>query len=278
MIAFPSLRQILLVYVFALFATLVASVALHEMVAEVSPRLALLIAEISFFAVVAGYMRVNAMNPTDIWLLNAVSRRTLLLSALVAASASVLVAEIHGAFTELMYTLGAELPLYQQRLMLEIQVVRTLGEFGQAAAVVVVVPGLLEELAFRGFVFGGLCFYRGPQVALFASSLLFAAFHLDPWHFPAVFLLGFTFATLVWLTHSIYPAILAHMINNLVSLVELNLQTHLGIELLAREAPAILGIPAMILLVAGLLLLRRQPSLVPLPSPVAYSQTRAAIG
>ena len=245
-----------------------------------SPRLGLLIAEISFFAVVAGYMRLNAMNPADVWLLNAVSGRTLLLSALVAASASVLVAEIHSALTALIYSLGGELPLYQQRLLLEIQVVRTLGEFAQGLAIVVVVPGFLEELAFRGFVFAGLCFYRGPHVALLASSLLFAAFHLDPWHFPAVFLLGFTFGALVWLTHSIYPAILAHMINNLVSLLGINLQTHFGIELWAEEAPtpAILWVAAAILLVIGLLLLKRQPTQVPLPSLVAYGQNPVTAG
>ena len=276
MIAFPTLRQILLVYVVALLTSLVASVALSEMVASVPPRVALLVAEFGFFAVIAGYMRLNAMNPADVWLLNAVSGRSLALSALVAASASVLVAEIHAALTDCMYTVGAEFPLYQQRLLLEIQVVETLGELGQAMAVVVLVPGVVEELAFRGFVFAGLCFYRGPQVALFASSLLFAAFHLDPWHFPAVFLLGLTFGALVWLTHSIYPAILAHMINNLVSLVGLNLQTHFGIELLVGDtaAPTILLVPAGVLFVAGLVLLKRQPAQVPLPSPAAYGLAR----
>ena len=276
MIVFPSLRQILRVYIAALLASLAASVALSEVVASVPPRLALLVAEFSFFAVIVGYMRLNAMSPADVWLLNAVSGRSLTLSALVAASASVLVAESHSALTDFMYTLGAEFPLYQQRLLLKVQVVETLGELGEGLAVVVLVPGVMEELAFRGFVFAGLCFYRGPQVALFASSLLFAAFHLDPWHFPAVFLLGLTFGVLVWLTHSIYPAILAHMINNLVSLVGVNLQTHFGIELLAGDAaaPAVLLFPAGVLFVVGLLLLKRQPTLVPLPSPAAYGLPR----
>ncbi len=280
MIAFPTLRQILHVYVVALLTSLVTSVALSEMVDGVPPRLALLVAEFSFFAVIAGYMRLNAMNPADVWLLNAVSGRSLALSALVAACASVLVAVCHGALTDFMYTVGVEFPLYQQRLLLQIQVVETLGELGQAMAVVVLLPGVAEELAFRGFVFAGLCFYRGPQVALFVSSLLFAAFHLDPWHFPAVFLLGVTFGTLVWLTHSIYPAILAHMINNLVSLVGLNLQTHFGIELLGGDtpAPAILLVPAGVLFVVGIVLLKRQPALVPLPSPGAYGMERVAVG
>ena len=280
MIVFPTLRQILQVYAVALLTSLVASVALGEMVASVPPRLALLVAEFSFFAVIAGYMYLHAMNPADVWLLNAVSGRSLVLSALVAASASVLVAESHHALTDFMYTLGAEFPLYHQRLLLQIQVVETLGELGQGVAVVVLVPGIAEELAFRGFVFAGLCFYRGPQVALFGSSLLFAAFHLDPWHFPAVFLLGVTFGTLVWLTHSIYPAILAHMINNLVSLVGLNLQTRFGIELLGGDAPtpAILLVPAGVLFVVGIVLLKRQPALVPLPSPGAYGMERVAVG
>ena len=272
MITFPTLRQILQVYIAALLASLAASLVLSGILDSVAPRLVLLVVEFSFFVVIAGYMRINAMNPADVWLLNAVSRRSMALSAVVAASASVLVSETHEGLTDIMYTLGAEFPLYQQRLLLEIQVVETLGELAEALAVVVLVPGVVEELAFRGFVFAGLCFYRGPQVALFASSLLFAAFHLDPWHFPAVFLLGLAFGALVWLTHSIYPAILAHMINNLVSLVGLNLQTHFGIEPFAGDAAAraMLVVAAAVSLAVGLVLLRRQPALVPLPSPAAY--------
>ena len=212
---FPTLPQILQIYLLALLLSTLAGVVLSEAWGSLPPRLGILIVELSFFTIILLFVRRMAFKAEDIFLLNAVSRRSLVVSGVVAVSANVLVTEVDDALMELARNAGIGFPLYLQRLLLDIQLVSDFATLGESLLAVVLVPGILEEIAFRGFVFAGLCFYRGPVVAVLGSSLLFASFHLDPWHFPAVFLLGIVFGVLVWLTHSIYPAVLAHVTNNL---------------------------------------------------------------
>ncbi len=267
---FPTLPQILQIYLLALLLSTLAGVVLSEAWGSLPPRLGILIVELSFFTIILLFVRRMAFKAEDIFLLNAVSRRSLVVSGVVAVSANVLVTEVDDALMELARNAGIGFPLYLQRLLLDIQMVSDFATLGESLVSVVLVPGILEEIAFRGFVFAGLCFYRGPVVAVLGSSLLFASFHLDPWHFPAVFLLGIVFGVLVWLTHSIYPAVLAHVTNNLFSVAGVNLQAHLGTNYLAGELPPLMLLPAAFLFVVGLVLLKRETPIVPLPSPGVY--------
>jgi membrane protease YdiL (CAAX protease family) len=89
-----------------------------------------------------------------------------------------------------------------------------------------VVP-FVEELFFRGFLFG---MYRKRQpmwVAYLASSVLFTLLHIDPTRMNApqiaglavgVFLLAMLLAWLYQHTGSLFPGILAHAVNNATSL------------------------------------------------------------
>ncbi|MCB9684936.1 MAG: CPBP family intramembrane metalloprotease [Alphaproteobacteria bacterium] len=88
-----------------------------------------------------------------------------------------------------------------------------LGRAMMIGAVGVSAP-LFEEVIFRGYVWRVLEVALGPLAAMVGSTLLFAAFHIDPVHvvslLPTAVFLGF----LRWRSGSLLPCVLAHAVNN----------------------------------------------------------------
>jgi len=82
----------------------------------------------------------------------------------------------------------------------------------------VVVAPIVEEIFFRGFVFGGLRPHYGWKKAALISSALFAVIHLQPAAVVPIFLLGLVFALLYERSGSIWPAILMHVSSNALAL------------------------------------------------------------
>lgn len=77
----------------------------------------------------------------------------------------------------------------------------------------VLVAPLYEELLFRGYVFRGFS-RHSTLAAVGGSALLFAGFHGDPLHALGVLPLGLALSWIRWRTEALWPAILAHMLNN----------------------------------------------------------------
>ena len=108
-------------------------------------------------------------------------------------------------------------PLEEQAFFLEV-----LDEGGSAVLLfvpfAVVLAPLGEELFFRGFAFAHLLRERGPVVAHALSAFLFAAIHLNPSGFPVYLLLAVVFAWSYRRFGSILVPIVAHGVNNAVTL------------------------------------------------------------
>jgi membrane protease YdiL (CAAX protease family) len=85
--------------------------------------------------------------------------------------------------------------------------------------IVAVVPSVCEEILFRGFVHAGFLreFESAPK-AIVAGAFVFAGFHLNPWRFSVLLVIGLFLGFLVHRTGSLLPAILAHALNNTLSL------------------------------------------------------------
>lgn len=83
-----------------------------------------------------------------------------------------------------------------------------------------VVAPLVEEAYFRGFVFGGLRAGYGFWVGAAVSALIFGAVHAGtaPAAIPFLAVLGGCFAYAYERSGSIWPAVFAHAINNLLAI------------------------------------------------------------
>ena len=85
-------------------------------------------------------------------------------------------------------------------------------------ALAVVTP-LSEELLFRGFALRGLLGSIGPGPAVVASSLVFAALHLEPGSMIPIFFTGLFLGWLYVRTGSLWPCIAAHAGQNTLALL-----------------------------------------------------------
>jgi uncharacterized protein len=96
------------------------------------------------------------------------------------------------------------------------------------AAAVVIAP-VCEEVFFRSFIFMGLRRGMPLGVSIVLSALIFAVAHGDPGSFLVLFAIGLALAVIRWRTHSIWPGILLHMLNNATSALLIILALH-GIQ------------------------------------------------
>lgn len=92
--------------------------------------------------------------------------------------------------------------------------VRDLAVLLPTLLVLAVLAPLVEELVFRGLLYGWLAGRWGHLIAFLLSSLAFAAAHYEPAHILLVAPLGLWFGWLRWRTNSLVPSIVAHVINN----------------------------------------------------------------
>jgi membrane protease YdiL (CAAX protease family) len=76
------------------------------------------------------------------------------------------------------------------------------------------IPGLCEELFFRGALQTALLRRRSPAVAIALTAMLFAAIHLDLAGAPGRLIVALALGWLAWRTGSLWPGVLAHALYN----------------------------------------------------------------
>lgn len=97
--------------------------------------------------------------------------------------------------------------------------------------IVAVVPGVVEELLFRGYLQSRLLRRWPPLLAVGASALIFSAAHLDPIHVLGVIPLGLWLGIVAWRAGSVWPAIFCHAVNNAVAVGAAAVQDKSTLEL-----------------------------------------------
>ncbi|MDT8340864.1 MAG: ABC transporter permease subunit/CPBP intramembrane protease [Longimicrobiales bacterium] len=100
---------------------------------------------------------------------------------------------------------GPELPLWQLVLFLS------------------VMPGVFEELAFRGALLHGVRQRMGRWGTVLVVGAFFGFFHVSLFRIVPTALLGMILAAVVLFSRSIYPAVLWHALNNALALVPVRL-------------------------------------------------------
>ena len=100
-----------------------------------------------------------------------------------------------------------------------IDVVREPHELILSLLLLSVLAPIVEELVFRGLLYGWIAGRWGGTPALIVSSLAFAAAHWEPAHIILVLPLGFLFGWLRRRTDSLLPSLFSHIMNNGFALV-----------------------------------------------------------
>ncbi len=112
-----------------------------------------------------------------------------------------------------------------------------------------VVPGIAEELTFRGVLLHGLRRRFGPVGLSLVVGLIFGFFHFQIFRIPSTALLGVILTAVTLLTGSILPAIVWHTANNAMALTlgQAGLEFTGESWLLGVAAFAVLGVAFWIL-------------------------------
>ncbi len=100
-----------------------------------------------------------------------------------------------------------------------------------------IVPGVAEELFFRGFMMRQLEATQSFPVALLGSSIAFGAFHLDPVHSPLTVVMGLYLGYVVWLCDSLLVGVAAHTFNNMLAALVIDLPESANWVVLFGGAP-----------------------------------------
>lgn len=128
------------------------------------------------------------------------------------------------------------------------------GFFGAFMKVVIIAP-VVEELIFRGVIMHGLMRNYSKATAIFFSGLLFALFHLNPWQFPATFMLGVLLGWLMIETKNILLAIAGHAINNLLVLLSITFHEDMTANFYDRISSFTLNVIAALVAISALIAL-----------------------
>ena len=79
---------------------------------------------------------------------------------------------------------------------------------------IAIVPALCEETLFRGFIQSSFAKKMKGVAAIAITSFFFASYHLNPYGFISLFILGFYFGFAAYKTGSLVVPIILHFINN----------------------------------------------------------------
>ncbi len=125
--------------------------------------------------------------------------------------------------------------------------------------VIAIAPGICEELLFRGLMPRFFEKY-GMKVNIVLTALLFAAFHLDPFRFLPVFLLGMLLGYLTLRSGSIVNSMISHAINNSLALIMIVFASSSWLKLFISGEDNLrywLAMPAILILALALYMFHR---------------------
>ncbi|MCK4660626.1 MAG: CPBP family intramembrane metalloprotease [Phycisphaerae bacterium] len=131
-----------------------------------------------------------------------------------------------------------------------------------ALLLIAVIPGMCEELFFRGFFMSGLRGSTGKWKAIILSACVFGIFHFMFFRIPTTVALGIVLGYLCWQARSIWPAVLCHAVHNgfvvvRVQMPWINDWLSLDTESSLAHLPMQVIVPAVVLMLCGLALCRR---------------------
>jgi sodium transport system permease protein len=103
---------------------------------------------------------------------------------------------------------------YEKLLVDALQLTDPSISFPLILILIAVLPGLCEELAYRGMMLSGFLSNFKPIWAIMTTAACFACAHFSIYNLLPLFLMGVVLSYTAWRTNSIWPGIIIHTINN----------------------------------------------------------------
>ncbi len=115
-------------------------------------------------------------------------------------------------------TAGSEailpLPEKYQRAMDEIMLATSAPQFAYKFFLLCILPGVCEEIFFRGFCQTSIAARKGNAVAIVITGAVFALLHGNPWHIHLYFILGCFLSWIYAVSGTLWVPIACHVFNN----------------------------------------------------------------
>jgi membrane protease YdiL (CAAX protease family) len=113
----------------------------------------------------------------------------------------------------------------------------TSGELMINILVIAIIPAIAEEMLFRGAL-QQLIYYcfKNKHSAIISTAMIFSAFHMDLYGFIPRFTLGMILGYMFAYSGSLWPSVVAHFLNNLLTLLAIHFHWNEGgYEFLAED-------------------------------------------
>ena len=154
-----------------------------------------------------------------VWFLGFDRSRTLPFKIPSAAAAALVVILTLGAVVVIDYATSASehfLPLPEEVKAQYELIMKAGSSLGMAwkFLILCLLPGLCEEVFFRGFCQGSLAARLGNTKAILVTAVIFALLHGNPWYLHLYIFLGILFGWVFAVTGSLWASILCHVLNN----------------------------------------------------------------
>lgn len=119
---------------------------------------------------------------------------------------------------------------------------------------IALVPAICEEILFRGYVLRSFEKSWGIRWAIIISGIIFGMFHLQLANVLPLASIGILLAFMTWISQSIYPAMIAHFVNNGASVLVGKYYPETAFSELSPETMPPLWLVAVSVVVSGYLI------------------------
>ncbi len=213
----PTLQEAASILALTFLALLGTAMLLGVFTTEQLSRPFIILIELVIVLPALYYARKNDLDIAAVFRLRLINKEVVLASVVIGVSLTVIGEEI-GRLMELILPIPEE---YREIYIAQFQANSPADWFFLIIGVVFV-ASITEEMTFRGFFQRSaekqLDVTRGVLLTAFVFSLL----HMSEYAFVQIVLLGVLLGVMAWRTDSVLPAMIAHSINNGISLLVIN--------------------------------------------------------
>ena len=233
------------ILVFALVMTVLSSLIGIDLSSEDFNRIFYIVGGLLFFIIPVLYIKQKNYDFIKLFRLHPVSNDVIQYSIIIGITIGVVGDEL-----DRLIQLLVPMPEILEEL-LKVMVANSAFDWVILIIGTIIIASIGEELLFRGFLQVSLENKGDVTRAVILTSLSWTLTHVNPYWAVQIFVMGVIIGFLAWRTDSVIPSIIVHALNNLFSLlfINLHLETELEWYLVGEHVNPVILIPALALLV-----------------------------